>query len=479
MKLPRLYGLDGLRLWHPYTSVARPGRVWAVRRARGSTLELRDGRKLVDGMASWWCAVHGYHVPRLNAALAAQAEDMAHVMFGGLTHEPAVRLAELLVDKVVRNTVRQERQNLSKVFLCDSGSVAVEVALKMCQQYFFQKGRPEKNRFVALRGGYHGDTMGAMAVCDPEKGMHKMFRGCLPTHLFAPRPGGCAPGTCASAEGRCEGPCALDDGFAAMEALLREHHGSVAGVIVEPIVQGAGGMRFYGASYLDKLRRLCDELDVLLVFDEIATGFGRTGRMLATDYLQDGHAPDILCLGKALTGGYCTMGAVVASERVGTGVSGADGAMPFMHGPTFMGNPMAASIALASTELLLESPWEANVARIGAGLRRGLAGCAGKGVVRDVRVLGAIGVVELAEAPDWELAQGLQALLVSKGVWIRPFGELLYVMPPFIIKDDELATLCGAIADVVDELESGNIRATVARALEEEERIRGASADDA
>jgi len=417
---------DRQHLWHPYTSMARPGRVWPVRAAAGCQLELEDGRRLVDGMASWWCAVHGYNVPALNAAAMAQLAATSHVMFGGLTHRPATELAELLVGCTPAG--------LNKVFLCDSGSVSVEVALKMALQYWAVQGRPQKRRIATVRRGYHGDTFGAMAVCDPERGMHTLFRSVLPEHLFADPPALCRDGV-------CEGG---DDGFGSMERLLRAHADEVAAVIIEPIVQGAGGMRMYAPSYLAKLRTLCDELDVLLVFDEIATGFGRTGRLFAAEHAD--VVPDVMCVGKALTGGYCTLGATIATEKVAHGVSGG-GSQPLMHGPTFMANPLACAVAAASVRLLISGPWKERVAAIEAGLRSGLAPLKGIAGVADVRVMGAIGVVELCAVPKDPAA--LQAAFVERGVWLRPFGTLVYCMPPFVISEEEFGRITTAMVDII------------------------------
>jgi len=436
---------DRDKLWHPYTSVAQPGPVWAVDAACGAEMKLEDGRILLDGMASWWCAVHGYNVPELNAAVEAQLKSTAHIMFGGLTHRPAVGVAHRLVHDFFGS--RDRDRALEKVFLCDSGSVAVEVALKMALQYWFVKGRPEKKRMLTVRGGYHGDTLGCMAVCDPVKGMHKMFAGVLPEHLFAERPYGAHPNADPNADHG-------DDGFGSMEAMLRAHHGEVAAVILEPVVQGAGGMHMYSAAYLDKLRRLCDELDVLLIYDEIATGFGRTGELFAMDHA-DAATPDIVCIGKALTGGYMTMGAVVATTRVGAGVSGNEGTTPLMHGPTFMANPLSASVAAASLDLLLERRWNDDVTRIQAALGKGLAPARKLPGVKDVRVLGAIGVIELDEAPAPRQADALQAALVAEGVWIRPFGELLYTMPPYVMTDAQIERLCAALVGVTGRYTAG------------------------
>lgn len=364
-----------------------------VSRAEGVRLTLADGRELVDGMSSWWAAVHGYNHPRLNRALRDQLEDMAHVMFGGLTHGPAVRLARTLATMT----------GLPKVFLADSGSVAVEVAIKMAFQF---TGR---SRLLTVRGGYHGDTFGAMAVCDPVGGMHHLFSGALPRHVFADRP-----------------PAVLDgDYLAHLDETVARHAHEVAAIIVEPVVQGAGGMHFYHPAYLRRLRELADEHGILLIADEIATGFGRTGELFGCDHA--GVRPDIMCLGKALTGGYMSMAATLCTERVARGVG------VLMHGPTFMGNPLAAAVASASLELLRERPWREEVKRIEAGLTEGLAEAARAPGVREVRVLGAIGVIEAHEPVD---VSKIQDIVMGHGVWLRPFNRLIYTMPPYSIGDD-------------------------------------------
>ena len=417
---------DKATIWHPYASATRAPDMFPVVSASGVRLTLADGRELIDGMASWWCAIHGYNHPALNTAVTAQLAQMSHVMFGGLTHPPAVKLAKLLTDLTPAS--------LDRVFFSDSGSVAVEVALKMALQYWHATGKPEKQKLVALRSGYHGDTFGAMSLCDPVTGMHHLFGDVLPKHYFAPAP------ACGFDE-----PCS-DQQISEMENLLAEHHREVAAVIVEPVVQGAGGMRFYSPGYLVKLRALCDAFDVLLIFDEIATGFGRTGKMFALEH--SGTEPDILCVGKALTGGYMTLAATLCNSRISEGISDSDvGA--FMHGPTFMANPLACATAIASIELLLSQPWQRNIRRLNEALSSGLAPAKDLPAVAEVRTLGAIGVIELREPVDMVK---IQPEFVKRGVWVRPFGKLIYAMPPYIMTSDDTATLTGAMVDVVSSL---------------------------
>jgi adenosylmethionine-8-amino-7-oxononanoate aminotransferase len=409
-------------VWHPYAPPRLGLAPLPVARAEGVRLFLEDGRVLIDGMSSWWAAIHGYGHPALVAAIAQQARTLSHVMFGGLTHEPAIALCERLVTML---------PGMARVFLCDAGSVSVEVALKLALQFWQATGRPEKRRIATARGGYHGDTLGAMSVCDPVNGMHGLFQGLLPAQLFAERPG---PAFDAS----------WDEGSAeSLAALFEAHAGELAALILEPIVQGAGGMRFYHPEYLRRARALCDAHGVLLILDEIATGFGRSGVLFGAAHA--GVTADIVCVGKALTGGMLTLAACLCSERVADGIAaGAPGAL--MHGPTFMANPLACAAALASLELLLASPWQARVQALEAQLKRELAPLRGQPSVADVRVLGAIGVVELKEPIDMARAQEACS---AEGVWLRPFGKLLYTMPPYITEADDVSRITRAMARVV------------------------------
>ncbi|MFE0737050.1 adenosylmethionine--8-amino-7-oxononanoate transaminase [Streptomyces sp. NPDC058855] len=419
MRTDELIALDRAHVWHPYGPM--PGRTdpLVVASAAGVRLTLAEPAEghteLIDGMSSWWSAVHGYNHPVLNEAVRGQLDRMSHVMFGGLTHEPAVRLAARLVEITP--------EPLRHVFLSDSGSVAVEVAAKMCLQYWRSLGRPGKQRLFTWRGGYHGDTWQPMSVCDPQGGMHELWTGVLQRQVFVDAP-----------------PATYEESYAELlRAGIARHAHELAAVVVEPVVQGAGGMRFHDPAYLRVLREACDEHDVLLVFDEIATGFGRTGTLFAAD--QAGVSPDVMCLGKALTGGYLSMAATLCTSRVADGIS--RGEVPVLaHGPTFMGNPLASAVACASIDLLLSQDWTVEVKRIEAGLHEGLAAAAELPGVREVRVLGAIGVVQLDHEVD--MAAATRAA-VREGVWLRPFRDLIYTMPPYVTDDGDLARICAAV----------------------------------
>jgi adenosylmethionine-8-amino-7-oxononanoate aminotransferase len=410
-----LLAADHAHVWHPYAPMPAALPALPVASAAGVRLRLHDGRELVDGMSSWWAAIHGYRHPVLDAAVRDQVGSMSHVMFGGLTHGPAVDLARLLVEITPAG--------LEHVFLADSGSVSVEVAIKMCLQYQRSRGRPGKHRLMTWRGGYHGDTFGAMSVCDPDGGMHGLWRDVLPRQVFAGVP-----------------PTAFTHDYVAELARLVETHADeLAAVIVEPVVQGAGGMRFHDPRYLHVLRELCLTHDVLLVFDEIATGFGRTGELFAADHAS--VAPDVMCVGKALTGGYLSMAATLCTAEVARGISEGE-ARVLMHGPTFMGNPLAAAVAAASVRLLLSRDWRAEVREIEAALRAGLAPARALPGVVDVRVRGAIGVVQLDRQVDVAAAT---AAAVERGVWLRPFRDLVYTMPPYVCGPDDLAAITAGV----------------------------------
>lgn len=413
---------DRQHIWHPYTSMLTPLPVYPIVRADGCELELEDGRKLIDGTASWWSAVHGYNHPRLNQAISSQLSQMAHVMFGGITHQPAVALCQQLLKMVPAN--------LSKVFLADSGSIAVEVALKMALQYWQGVGQTQKTRLVSLRKGYHGDTFAAMAVCDPHDSMHSMFSQLLPQHDFLPAP-----------QSAFAGPFD-DNDLTPLRDLLRQSANDIAAIILEPIVQGYGGMRFYHPDYLRGVRELCDQYQVLLIADEIATGFGRSGKLFACEHAAIN--PDILCLGKALSGGYLTLAATLCSDEIARGIS-LSAAGGLMHGPTFMANPLACAVALESISIIAEGHWQQQVAAIEQQLSAELAPCAKLAAVKQVRVLGAIGVLEMRQKVD---VAKLQAQFVERGVWIRPFNNLIYIMPPFTISSAQLSRLTSSMYEV-------------------------------
>lgn len=421
---------EKIHLWHPYAPLEGALPPYPVKQAQGVHLTLEDGRKLIDGMSSWWSVIHGYNHPVLNKAAKEQLDKMAHVMFGGLTHRPAAELAARLV--------KLTPEPLERVFLCDSGSVSVEVAIKMAIQYWHAQGQPGKQRMLTIRRGYHGDTCGAMAVCDPETGMHHLFSEVLSKQFFAD-----APTVVNDADWQ-------DNDIASFRCLIETHHQQIAAVILEPIVQGAGGMRFYAPEYLRQVRALCDAHNVLLIADEIATGFGRTGTLFACE--QADITPDIMCLGKAITGGYMSLAAVMTTEEISRTIS-TNAPNAFMHGPTFMANPLACAVANASIDLLLESPWQERITAMSKAFARHLLPCQSWEGVADVRIKGGIGVLELNQPVRMAT---ITKRFVDKGVWVRPFGKLVYVMPPYVISDEDLNLLLTAMTEAVaEELEAG------------------------
>ncbi len=418
-----LLEFDQQHVWHPYAKIPNPHPAIGVTKTQGSVITLADGRDVIDGMSSWWATIHGYNHPVIKQAMHDQIEIMPHIMFGGLTHQPAIELAQRLV--------KLTPADLVKVFFADSGSVAMEVAIKMALQFWISKQQPEKNRLLTVKNGYHGDTFATMAICDPDNGMHHIFSHNLTQHFFAPTP---EMGFDIKSD---------NSDIHAFEALLQAQHKTIAAVAIEPIVQGAGGMRFYRPDYLKKIRALCTQYNVLLIIDEIATGFGRTGKLFACEWSD--ITPDIMCVGKALTGGYMTLAATLCTQAISDTISNGNPGL-LMHGPTFMANPLACATAIASIDLLLASPWQANIQRIEQHLQASLLPLKTLKGVADARVLGAIGVIEL-ERDD--LGPTIQALAIENGLWLRPFGKLIYTMPAFNIPQTQLSTLTDGMVKAV------------------------------
>ena len=423
LPVDQLMALDRRHVWHPYAAMPNPNPVFPVRSAEGVSLHLETGETLIDGMSSWWTCIHGYNHPRLNRVAHEQIEHMSHVMFGGLTHQPAVQLAQTLIQLTPAP--------LQHVFFCDSGSVSVEVAMKMAIQYWHSQGQSQKQHFLTIRNGYHGDTFAAMSVCDPINGMHHLFRNSLVEQYFADPPQILFEGVWQEAD------------ITSFATILEDHSDEIAAAIFEPVVQGAGGMRFYSPQYVRRARELCDQHGVLLILDEIATGFGRTGKLFACHHAD--VTPDILCVGKALSGGFMSLAATLTTAAISQTFAQGEAGV-FMHGPTFMGNPLACAVSLENLKLLASYDWQAAVETIETGLKQGLEPCRTMTAVKDVRVLGAIGVVELHQPVD---LQKVQPLFVAHGVWLRPFGRLVYTMPPYIIQPEQLETLTSAICSVV------------------------------
>ncbi|MEO0808265.1 MAG: adenosylmethionine--8-amino-7-oxononanoate transaminase [Cyanobacteria bacterium J06643_4] len=420
--LQQLIELDRQHVWHPYAAMPNPLPVFPVKSAQGVRLDLEDGRSLIDGISSWWTCIHGYNHPQLNAAAQAQMEKMAHVMFGGLTHRPAIGLAKKLIDMTPTD--------LQHVFFSDSGSVSVEVAMKMAVQYWHNRGRPGKTRFLTIRNGYHGDTFAAMSACDPVNGMHHLFSGMLSQQYFADAP-----------QVRF-GEQWQEEDIASFETLLLENCDRIAAAIFEPVVQNAGGVRFYHPEYVRRASELCKQHNVLLILDEIATGFGRSGKLFACEYAD--ICPDIMCVGKALSGGFMSLAATLTTSHISETFSSGEAGV-FMHGPTFMGNPLACAVSLANLKLLESYSWQRKIAQIETQLKAELEPCRKLAAVKDVRVLGAIAAVELHSPVDMAT---VQPMFVEQGVWLRPFGRLLYTMPPYIIEPDELSKITAAIQSV-------------------------------